>query len=122
MWWLAPSTSSASLLAPAGPASDLNGSDGRPSPGPATAELTNQMTGPLTLTVTVNVSGPVIWFVNSAVAGPGDGRPSDPFKSLAGPAGASNDADDVDGANHHIFLYSGGTYTGGLTLNSGETL
>ena len=58
-------------------------------------------------TVTFNVSGPVIWFVNPAVAGPGDGRLSSPFKFLSGNAGAGNDADDVDAANHRIFVYAG---------------
>lgn len=65
-------------------------------------------------TVTVNVAGPVIWFVNNAVAGPGDGRLSSPFKTLAS-------ADAVDAANHNIFLYTG-SYSTGITLNSGETL
>ncbi len=74
-------------------------------------------------TATVNVAGPVIWFVDSAVAGPGDGRLSNPFKFLSGNAGGNNDADDVDAANHNIFLFSSATtYTGGLTLNSSEKL
>ncbi|MCC6454022.1 MAG: tandem-95 repeat protein [Caldilineaceae bacterium] len=71
--------------------------------------------------VTFNVGGPVIWFVNPAVAGPGDGRLSNPFKFLSGNPGANNDVDDVDGANHRIFLYSG-TATSGIPLNSGEWL
>jgi hypothetical protein len=72
-------------------------------------------------TVTVNVAGPVIWFVNPAVAGPGDGRLSNPFKFLSGNAGAGNDADDVDAAGHRIFVYSG-TTTSGITLNTNEWL
>jgi hypothetical protein len=65
-------------------------------------------------TVTVTVNGPVIWFVNNAVAGPGDGRLNNPFKTLAS-------ADAVDGPNHRIFVYSG-TYANGLAMNSGEWL
>lgn len=72
-------------------------------------------------TATVNVSGPVIWFVNPAVAGPGDGRLSNPFKFLSGNAGPANDADDVDAANQNIFVYSG-TVTSGITLNAFESL
>ncbi len=70
-------------------------------------------------TVTVTVSGPVIWFVNPAVAGPGDGRLSNPFKSLSANAGAGNDADDVDAANDQIFVYSGAA-TASMTLQTGE--
>ena len=65
-------------------------------------------------TISITVNGPVIWFVNAAVAGPGDGRLSNPFKTLAS-------ADAVDAANHGIFLYTG-TYVTGLVLNSGEKL
>lgn len=78
-----------------------------------------QVSDPATVTVTVN--GPVIWFVNPAVAGPGDGRLSNPFKVLANNAGANNDADDVDAANHRIYVYAG-TTTGGFTLNANEWL
>ncbi|MBX7186710.1 MAG: cadherin-like domain-containing protein [Vicinamibacteria bacterium] len=65
-------------------------------------------------TINITVSGPVIWFVDSSVAGPGDGRLSNPFKTLAS-------ADAVDAANHKIFLATG-TYSSGITLNSGEAL
>jgi uncharacterized repeat protein (TIGR01451 family) len=70
-------------------------------------------------TVTVNVTGPVIWFVNPAAATNGDGRLSNPFKFLAGNAGPNNDADDVDGIGHRIFLFSG-THNAGMTLNNDE--
>ena len=70
-------------------------------------------------TVTVAVAGPVIWFVNPVVTGPGDGRLTNPFRVLANSAGA--DADDVDAADHRIFVYSG-TVGGGLTLNASEWL
>ena len=65
-------------------------------------------------TISLTVSGPVIWFVDSTVVGPGDGRLSNPFKTLA-------NADAVDAANHKVFLYAG-TYATGLSLNTGEWL
>jgi VCBS repeat-containing protein len=65
-------------------------------------------------TVTVSVAGPVIWFVNPAVAGPGDGRLSNPFNLLSAAA-------DVDASGHRIFVYTG-TATNGITLNSDEWL
>ena len=52
----------------------------------------------------------------------GDGRLSNPFKFLSGNAGTNNDADDVDAANHRIFVYSGTPATGGIALNAGEWL
>ncbi len=72
-----------------------------------------------TTTVTVAVAGPVIWFVNPVVAGPGDGRLTNPFRLLANSSGA--DADDVDAPDHRIFVYTG-TVAGGLTLNANEWL
>ena len=65
-------------------------------PGTATSAAT---------TVTVTVAGPVIWFVNPAVVGPGDGRLTNPFRLLANSSGA--DADDVDAADHRLFVYAG---------------
>src|SRR5205823_2667628 len=67
-------------------------------------------------TVTINVAGPVIWFVNSAAATNGNGTLGSPFNVLAS-------ADAADAANQGIFLYSSATsYTGALTLNTGEQL
>jgi VCBS repeat-containing protein len=71
--------------------------------------------------ITISVSGPVIWFVNPNATTNGDGRLSSPFKYLSGQAGTKDDADDVDAANHRIFVYSG-TATAGIPLNSGEWL
>jgi hypothetical protein len=68
-------------------------------------------------TISITVSGPVIWFVDASVAGPGDGRLSNPFKNLTG----ATSADAVDAANQRIFVFSG-TYASGITLNSGEWL
>jgi len=85
--------------------------NGFPAPGATSAATT----------ITMTVSGPVIWFVNPTVAGPGDGRLSNPFKFLSGNPGTNNDADDVDAANQIIFVYSG-TATGGISLLAGEKL
>jgi Cadherin domain/Bacterial Ig domain/RTX calcium-binding nonapeptide repeat (4 copies) len=74
------------------------------------------------VTVTINVTGPVIIFVNPSVAGPGDGRLSNPFKFLSGNAGTTNDADDVDEAGDRIFVYNAAAATGGITLNDNEWL
>ena len=52
-------------------------------------------------TITVNVAGPVIWFVDPAVAGPGSGRLSDPFKTLPSATAVAT------GAGSRIFVYSG---------------
>ena len=64
-------------------------------------------------TISLTVSGPVIWFVNSAGAA-GNGTLSSPFNTLAAAVA-------VDAANHGIFLYTG-TYSTGITLNTGELL
>ncbi|HEX7313063.1 MAG TPA: PxKF domain-containing protein [Pyrinomonadaceae bacterium] len=71
-----------------------------------------------TATVTVNVAG-MIWFVNAAAAPGGDGRLTSPFNTLTG--AGSFDAVAADQANDNIFLYSG-SYTGGLSLLSGQAL
>jgi VCBS repeat-containing protein len=69
-----------------------------------------------TATASFDIAGPVIWFVNSAAATNGSGTLASPFNNLAA-------ADAVDAANQGIFLYSSATsYTGALTLNSGEKL
>lgn len=64
-------------------------------------------------TISITVSGPVIWFVNGSAAG-GNGTLAQPFQTVA-------QADAVDAANQAIFVYTG-TYTNGITLNSGEWL
>ena len=53
MRWFAASTSSASLFVPALPERNLKGLLSRPSPGPATAGFTNQITVPLMLKLAV---------------------------------------------------------------------
>ncbi|MFL6332333.1 MAG: beta strand repeat-containing protein [Pyrinomonadaceae bacterium] len=67
-----------------------------------------------TATVTVNVAG-MIWFIDAAAAG-GDGRLTSPFNSIS-----AFNAFAADQPNDNIFLYSG-NYTGGLALQSGQTL
>ena len=68
-----------------------------------------------TATVTVNVAG-MIWFVDAAAASGGDGRLTSPFDSIS-----SFSAGAADEPNDNIFLYSG-SYTGGLSLLSGQAL
>jgi hypothetical protein len=85
---------------------------GNPTPGLTSA----------TGTLTMNVAGDVIWFVNPSAAANGTGTLAHPFQALSGVAGTPNDADDVDAANHRIFVYSNGTAAGALTLNTGEWL
>ncbi|MEK7833332.1 MAG: Ig-like domain-containing protein, partial [Acidobacteriota bacterium] len=65
--------------------------------------------------VSVTVSG-MIWFVDDSVAGPGDGRLSAPFNSIAN---FNSLAADDPGDN--IFLFSG-NYTGPLTLLNNQKL
>jgi VCBS repeat-containing protein len=68
-----------------------------------------------TATVTITV-GPVVWYVNDSLSAAGTGQAGTPFNTLA----AANSA---AGANSVIFLYQGNaTYTGGVTLKSGEDL
>ncbi len=84
--------------------------NGNPAPGVISA------TGKLTM----NVAGNVIWFVNPSAAVNGTGTLAHPFQALSGTAGVNNDVDDVDAASHRVFVYSGGTAAGALTLNNGE--
>jgi Cadherin-like domain len=68
-----------------------------------------------TATVTITVST-LVWYVNNAAGSAGNGESSSPFNTLA----AANTA---LGANSIVFLYQGsGTYTGGLTMKSGDSL
>jgi hypothetical protein len=57
-------------------------------------------------TITVTVSGPVIWFVDPAVAGPGTGTLTDPFKTLSS-------ANAVATATGSRIFVSSGTVSGG---------
>src|SRR5262249_28654926 len=68
-----------------------------------------------TATVHLTVSGPVIWFVDTVNGSDSNnGTLAHPFKTLTKAA-------TVDAANQKIFVYSG-SYTAGLTLESGEAL
>jgi VCBS repeat-containing protein len=68
-----------------------------------------------TATVTITV-GTLVWYTDDSRGTAGNGEASTPFNTLA----AANSA---AGANSIIFLYQGsGTYTGGVTLHSGEDL
>jgi VCBS repeat-containing protein len=66
-------------------------------------------------TVTITV-GTVVWYVDDSQAAAGTGESNAPFNTLA----AANSA---VGANSIVFLYQGNaTYTGGLTMKSGDDL
>nr|MBP6822261.1 cadherin-like domain-containing protein [Acidobacteriota bacterium] len=66
-------------------------------------------------TVSITVSG-MIWFIDDSVAGPGDGRLSAPFNSVAN---FNSLAADDPGDN--IFVYSG-SYSGATTLLNNQKL
>ena len=71
-------------------------------------------------TVSITVSN-LVWYVNNAAAA-GNGTSASPFNSLASVNGAGG-VGDSDGANDFIYVYRGsGAYTGGLPLESGQTL
>jgi hypothetical protein len=62
------------------------------------------------------VSAYRVWYVDGAGAGPGDGRDSSPFTTLAGAEAAS-------AGGETIFLRTGaGAYDGGITLKTGQSL
>jgi hypothetical protein len=67
--------------------------------------------------VTLTVSDRII-FVDGSVAGPGSGRMSDPYNTLASAAGVSALASGKD----VIYLYGPGIYTGGITLKNNQAL
>ena len=68
-----------------------------------------------TATVTITV-GPVVWYVDNSQSAAGNGTSSSPFNTLA----AANSA---AGSDSIVFLYQGNaTYTGGVTMQSGEAL
>lgn len=68
-------------------------------------------------TVSIEVETPV-WYVDAAAGAGGDGRATSPLNSLAG----LNDGSVPDEAGDVIYLYSGATYSGGLTLLNGQRL
>jgi hypothetical protein len=70
-------------------------------------------------TVTMTVADAAIWFVNAGAGSNGDGRYDSPKNCLVGTACFSDVPNDA--ANDRIFLYTG-SYTGGLTLLSGQRL
>ena len=68
-------------------------------------------------TVTIAV-GQVVWFINNAVGGPGDGRFTSPFNSIA-----NFDSLAADEAGDYIFIYQGsGAYSGAITLLNTQQL
>ena len=73
-------------------------------------------TDPATVSITVGPS--VVWFINNAAGGPGDGRFTSPYNSIANfTALAADDAGD------YIFVYQGsGAYSGSLTLLNNQQL
>ena len=74
---------------------------------------TSGTTASATVTITV---GTVVWYVDDSQAAAGTGESNAPFNTLA----AANSA---VGANSIVFLYQGNaTYTGGLTMKSGDDL
>jgi|GEM_PF-1199688 len=80
-------------------------------------------------TVKITVGAQKVWYVDNAynpvTGGASDGRSTHPFTSLTGATelnGASGNGD-VDGAGDIIFVHTGsGNYTGGLNLETNETL
>jgi len=73
-----------------------------------------------TATVTITLNG-LIWFVDDTPGPAGDGRLNSPFRALTG--AGSFDAGATDAANDVIFIYTGtSSYTGGLTLLSGQKI
>jgi hypothetical protein len=74
---------------------------------------TSGTTASATVTITV---GTVVWYVDDSQSAAGTGESNAPFNTLA----AANSA---VGANSIVFLYQGNaTYTGGLTMKSGDDL
>jgi uncharacterized repeat protein (TIGR01451 family) len=74
-----------------------------------------------TATVSISVANKV-WYVNNGAGTNGDGRSSSPFNTLTNVNGAGG-AGDADGPNDIIYIHRGvGNHTGGLPLESGQTL
>ncbi|WP_243058325.1 Ig-like domain-containing protein [Nocardioides sp. SR21] len=76
--------------------------------------------GTATGTVTIAVAD-CVWYVDSAVAGPGTGTSTDPFKTLAGINGAGG-AGDADGTGDTLMILTATSYTGGLPLEGTQAL
>ncbi|HEX8144754.1 MAG TPA: Ig-like domain-containing protein [Pyrinomonadaceae bacterium] len=77
-------------------------------------------------TVTITVSG-MIWFVNNNAGAPGDatgdGRITNPYKTLAAFNAVNNGAGNNPASNDNIFLYESPTdYVGPVSLLSGQRL
>jgi uncharacterized repeat protein (TIGR01451 family) len=72
-----------------------------------------------TNSATVSVSvGQVVWFINNAVGGPGDGRFTSPFNSVANYTALA-----ADDPGDYIFVYQGsGAYGGALALLNSQQL
>jgi hypothetical protein len=80
-----------------------------------------------TATVNIQVNGGMIWYVDNGFGGGGnDGSYLHPFTQLTQLNGVTGDGttnDDVDGTGDTIFVYhNGGAYSGGITLEAGQTL
>lgn len=72
-----------------------------------------------TVTATVSITvGQVVWFINNAASGPGDGRLTTPFATIADfTTAAVAKVDDI------IFIYQGtGAYSSTLTLRNNQQL
>jgi uncharacterized repeat protein (TIGR01451 family) len=71
-------------------------------------------------TVSVTVSG-MIWFINNNVGSSGDGRLTNPFKTLADFQAVNNGTGNHPAANDNIFVYESATdYVGPVTLLNGQ--
>ncbi len=70
-------------------------------------------------TVTIEIQD-CVWYADSSLGAAGNGTSSTPYNSLANLNGAGG-AGDADAAGQRIFLYDG-TYSGGLPLESTQTL
>lgn len=80
-----------------------------------TVQDTDGNSDPATVTISV---GQVVWFINNAVSGPGDGRFTSPFNSIANFNSLA-----ADDPGDYIFVYQGsGNYSGALTLLNNQQL
>ncbi|MCB0168567.1 MAG: cadherin-like domain-containing protein, partial [Anaerolineae bacterium] len=62
--------------------------------------------------------GPVVWFINNTAGGPGDGRFTSPFNSIA-----NFNTIAADDPGDYIFVYQGsGAYSGAMTLLNNQQL
>lgn len=80
-----------------------------------TVQDTDGNSDPATVTISV---GQVVWFINNAAGGPGDGRFTAPFNSIANFNSLA-----ADDPGDYIFVYQGsGNYSGALTLLNNQQL